>query len=99
MFVALWEFDVKPGSARSFANVYGPSGDWARLFRRQRGFQRTILLKDANRAYRYWTCDVWNSRKDYENFLRTHTRAHAELDKKCAKLTIKEREIGRFEEL
>ncbi|HKV24780.1 MAG TPA: hypothetical protein VJN93_09345 [Candidatus Acidoferrum sp.] len=98
MFVALWEFDVKPGSVRSFANVYGPDGDWANLFRQASGFQRTILLKDANRAYRYWTCDIWKSRKDYEDFLRTRTTEYEDLDKKCKNFTQAERRIGIFEE-
>ena len=34
MFVALWEFEVKPGCEDRFETVYGPDGDWASLFRR-----------------------------------------------------------------
>src|SRR5215472_16354783 len=33
MFVALWEFEVKPGCDERFATVYGPEGDWVQLFR------------------------------------------------------------------
>jgi hypothetical protein len=32
MFLALWEYEVKPGCEERFENVYGPEGDWARLF-------------------------------------------------------------------
>ena len=32
MFVILWEYEVKPGYAERFETVYGPQGDWVRLF-------------------------------------------------------------------
>jgi hypothetical protein len=33
MFVALWEYEVKPGEEERFEKAYGPDGDWVRLFR------------------------------------------------------------------
>jgi hypothetical protein len=34
LFVTLWEFEVKPGSAELFEHTYGPEGQWLTLFRR-----------------------------------------------------------------
>ncbi len=28
MFVALWEYEVKPGCEERFENAYGPGGEW-----------------------------------------------------------------------
>jgi len=28
MFVALWEYEVKPGCEESFQSAYGPQGAW-----------------------------------------------------------------------
>jgi len=41
MFVALWEFEVKPGCEERFEMVYGPDGDWAKLFRRNSHYHET----------------------------------------------------------
>jgi len=32
-FVALWEYEVKPGCEERFENAYGPHGEGVRLFR------------------------------------------------------------------
>ena len=49
MFVALWEFEVKPGYEERFEMVYGPDGDWAKLFRRDSRYRETRLVQDAFR--------------------------------------------------
>ena len=97
MFLVLWEFDVKPGSEGRFELVYGPSGDWAQMFRSDPAYQRTLLLHDAARDHTYLTCDFWNSRAAYENFLRNNRDAYLALDKKCEQLTLAERKVGAFE--
>jgi hypothetical protein len=95
MFLVLWEFDVKPGCAERIELVYGP-GEWARLFRRDPAYQRTLLLRDAARDHTYLTCDFWNLRVAYETFQRTNRDAYLAIDKKCQELTLAEREIGAF---
>jgi hypothetical protein len=55
MFLALWEFHVKPGCDERFESVYGPDGDWAQLFRRDPAYQRTLLLHDTFRDRTYLT--------------------------------------------
>lgn len=99
MFLALWEFDVKPGSEKRFELVYGPDGDWAQLFRRDPAYQRTLLLRDASRAHTYLTCDFWESRAAFETFRQCNSEAYRALDEECEGLTAKERKIGAFEQL
>jgi heme-degrading monooxygenase HmoA len=99
MFLALWEFDVKPGCDERFVSVYGPDGDWARLFRSDPGYQRTLLLRDPFRDRTYLTCDFWESRKTYESFRRNSFDAYLALDESYEELTLAERKIGEFEQL
>lgn len=99
MFVVLWEFDVKPGSEAPFEKVYGPSGEWARLFQRDPAWRRTLLLRDPFRERNYVTCDFWANQKAYEAFRSSHANEYLALDKDCAGLTASQREIGRFEPL
>jgi hypothetical protein len=49
MFLALWEFDVKPGCDQRPKGIYGTDGDCAQLFRRDPAYQRTLLLGDTFR--------------------------------------------------
>ncbi len=57
MFVALWEFEVKPGCEKRFEKACGPAGDWARLFRRGSNYRETRLLRDPTRPEMYLTLD------------------------------------------
>ena len=99
MFLALWEFDVKQGCEERFESVYGPDGDWARLFRRTPAYQRTLLLRDPFRERTYLTCDFWKNREAYKAFLFANSDAYKALDKICEGLTLAERKIGAFERL
>jgi len=99
MFLALWEFDVKRGSGERFESVYGPSGDWARLFRRDPAYQRTLLLRDPFRERTYLTCDFWETREAYEAFRQKNADVYGALDNSCEELTLAERKLGEFEQL
>ena len=96
MFLALWEFEVKPGSEKRFETVYGPDGDWAQLFHKDPNYFETRLLRDALRQNLYVTLDFWYSRATYENFLQAHQDAYKTLDSLCEGLTLSERRIGVF---
>ena len=98
MFLILWEFEVKPGCERRFESVYGPSGDWAQLFRRDPHYLETRLLRDVFQPRTYFTLDVWKSEQAYELFKSQNREAYAELDKTCADLTAFERSPGSFEQ-
>lgn len=99
MFVALWEFEVKPGCENRFLKVYGPEGDWAKLFREDANYQETRLLHDLNRPATYLTLDFWTSRQAYETFMATHTAGYEELDAAGEELTLSEKKIGCFEKV
>ncbi len=99
MFLVLWEFDVKQGCDERFESVYGPDGDWARLFRRDPAYIRTLLLRDSFREHTYLTCDFWENREAYKAFLLANSDAYQTLDKSCEGLTLAERKIGAFERL
>jgi heme-degrading monooxygenase HmoA len=97
MFLALWEYEVKPGCEERFENAYGPAGDWARLFRSDSNYRETRLLRDPFRAAIYLTLDFWNSREAYEKFMAAHKNEYQALDAAGEKLTSDERRIGWYE--
>jgi hypothetical protein len=61
MFLALWEYEVKPGFEERFEKVYGPDGDWARLFRSDPHYHQTRLVRDSFRCGVYLTLDFWDT--------------------------------------
>ena len=97
MFVALWEFEVKPGCEKRFQKVYGPEGDWATLFRNDANYQETRLWHDPEHPAIYLTFDFWASRQAYENFMATHAVEYKKLDAAGEKLVLRERKIGWYE--
>lgn len=99
MFLILWEFDVKQGCEARFESIYGPDGDWARLFRRDAAYQRTLLLRDPFRDHTYLTCDFWNTRQAYDSFRNAYADAYHALDERCEGLSSSERKIGAFERI
>jgi heme-degrading monooxygenase HmoA len=97
MFVALWEFEVKPGCQQRFEEAYGPEGDWARLFRRHPHYHETRLVRDALRPGVYLTMDFWSSRQSYETFMEEHKDEYQAIDSEGEELTVSERKIGWYE--
>lgn len=93
MFVTLWEFEVKSGSEELFERVYGPKGDWVRLFGRDARYRGTRLLRDVGRERVYVTVDCWESREAYEEFRQKFAAEYAEIDERCEALTITERQM------
>jgi heme-degrading monooxygenase HmoA len=97
MFLVLWEFEVKPGCEARFEKVYGPEGEWARLFRSDSRYRETRLVRDSFRAANYLTLDFWNSRQAYEEFLVKRRAEYATIEALGEKLTVSERRIGAYE--
>jgi len=97
MFVALWEYEVKPGCEKRFEEAYGPAGGWARLFRSDTNHRETQLLRDPFRPAIYLSLDFWNSRQAYEGFMAAHKEEYNVLDAEGEELTSAERRIGWFE--
>jgi heme-degrading monooxygenase HmoA len=97
MFVILWEFEVKPGSAPAFERVYGPQGDWVRLFRSDPHFRMTRLLQDTSHPGIYCTMDFWDSEGAYREFKSAQNQTYQALDQATQGLTLRERLIGTFQ--
>jgi len=97
MFVVLWEFDVKSECEERFIFAYSPSGTWARLFATDAKFRETRLLRHVVEPLRFVTMDVWESREDYEHFLRSSADAYHALDTEYAGLTTRERHLSSFD--
>jgi heme-degrading monooxygenase HmoA len=97
MFVALWEYEVKPGGEERFEKAYGPDGDWVRLFRSGTHYYETRLVRDSLRSGVYLTMDFWESRRAYEKFMAEHRAEYEAIDAKGEELTVEERRIGLFE--
>jgi heme-degrading monooxygenase HmoA len=97
-YLIIWEFVPHAASRAEFERLYGPHGDWARLFERGAGFLGTQLLRDSQDPSRYLTLDRWDSRQAYEDFLHRHEKEYRALDLRCESLTLRESPLGTFEE-
>ena len=98
MFVAIWEFLVRPEMLSQFDQAYGPEGAWVRLFRQGEGYLRTELVRDVSVSLRYVTLDFWKSRDAYESSREKYAVQYKEIDVQCGELTEREEQIGWFEE-
>ena len=99
MFVALWEYEVKPSCEERFEKVYGPEGGWAKLFRSDGNYLETRLLRDVARPGIYLTLDFWASRQACQRFMTAHTAEYERLDAAGEELTLRERKIGWYEQI
>jgi|SRR5688572_21214862 len=96
MFVIIWRFTVPPESSPRFEQLYGPEGDWVRLFARHSGYRGTQLLLDPSEPGSYLTLDFWDSRASYENFRATCAQDYARIDSAGEGLTASEHKLGEF---
>jgi len=96
MFVALWEYEVKPGCEESYQSAYGPQGPWVRLFQRDPHFRETRLLQDLSRPRFYFTLDYWDSESAFEQFKTANHVAYAAIDRTTESLTVSERRLSTF---
>jgi hypothetical protein len=96
MFVALWEYEVKPGCEESFQSAYSPQGDWVRLFQADPHFRETRLLRDLSRPRFYFTLDYWDSEISFEQFKAANQAAYAAIDHVAEALTLSERHLSSF---
>ncbi|WP_419904738.1 hypothetical protein [Kiloniella sp.] len=95
-YTYVWEFIVRDGVNAEFEKLYGPEGDWVKLFRLGTGYLKTELMRDQANPQRYLTLDYWQSYDQYLKFKREFGAEYASLDAKCEGLTCEEREIGEF---
>ena len=94
--VIVWEFIAPAGREREFEEVYGPRGEWARLFARGVGYLGSELWRDAATPRRYWVIDRWETEAAFEAFKSRHHEEYEALDRRCEALTEKETRLGGF---
>jgi len=96
LFVALWEFEVKPGDEEKFEKVYGADGAWAKLFLQDPQYRGTRLVKDVERDRVYLTLDFWETRDAYEKFKEENAAEYERIDRECEGMTVREVKIGEY---
>jgi hypothetical protein len=64
----VWEFQPAPRRERDFESVYGPTGLWVELFRRDPGYLGSELIPPREPGGWYRTIDRWESVAAYERF-------------------------------
>ena len=96
MYVAIWEFRLRHGTAPEFERAYGPGGAWTALFKKGSGYLRTELLRNTDDPDRYLTIDYWTSRGAYELFRQEYADEYRIVDLACETFTAQEAHIGSF---
>jgi hypothetical protein len=96
VFVYIWEYFVKAERKNDFERIYGPVGDWVKLFIRDAGYLGTELHQDISNNQRYLTVDYWVSKKARDDFREKFSVEFEKLDKQCAALTEREIFLGDF---
>jgi len=99
MIRILWTFQVPSAREAEFVRVYGPAGDWARLFAQAAGYRGTKLLREPEGSRRYLTEDSWESARDFDRFTAAFRVPYDALDARCQALTSDESLIGIFQDL
>jgi quinol monooxygenase YgiN len=97
MIEVMWEFEVSAGCEHEFEKHYGPDGTWVELFRRDKAFHRTTLLRDRERPRRYITIDRWEDLPSYETFRVQYAKTYDEIDRQMERLTATEKRLGVFD--
>lgn len=96
-YMYAWEYRVAPDAIGPFLEAYGEAGAWVALFRGAPGYLRTELHRDRRDPGRFVTLDYWESETAWRHFREERAREFEALDARCERLTLEEREIGRFE--
>jgi len=98
-YFIVWEFEVRKGREKEFERMYGPHGEWARLFAKRNGYKGTHLLRGEGRRRWYVTIDRWVSRGAYQRFKTRLVDEYARMDARGEGLITKGRKIGEFNAL
>jgi heme-degrading monooxygenase HmoA len=96
-YMYMWEYVVARDTLGEFERIYGPEGEWVRLFGRAAGYVRTELHRDRRAPCRFVTIDYWESESAWKAFRVQFAESFEDLDARCAALTTRETELGKFE--
>lgn len=96
VFVYIWEYIVKEEFIEKFKVIYGPDGDWVKLFKKGSGYIETHLHQDISNPKRFITVDFWSSKAHRDKFQNQYSKEFNQLDHACQKFTDSEKLIGDF---
>lgn len=96
-YLYIWEYRVRPGQIGAFEELYGPRGEWVRLFQMSPDYIGTLLIRDGDDATRYLTIDRWRSRQAWRDWRVRVDTEFQELDRRGEQMTLDERFLGNFE--
>jgi heme-degrading monooxygenase HmoA len=97
MYVIIWEYQVRADGMTVFRESYSPTGAWAKLFQKSKGYLGTELLSDEEHPHRFMTIDRWTSSQEYAAFHAEWKDEYAKLDAECEGLTEAEMLVGKWE--
>ena len=92
MIALIWRYEVREEHRAQFEAVYGPEGEWARLFARSGGYRGTELLRAQDGSY--LTLDVWRAAADFDAFKAEHGVDYDALDRRTEGWTRAEHPLG-----
>ena len=95
-YLTIWEYKVKVPKMREFEKLYGPAGEWVKLFSTDDNYIKTELHKDINDPYRFVTIDYWKSKEAYYSFRNSAKKDFEIIDKAGEELTEIEAHLGEF---
>ena len=95
-FVYMWAYRVPFQRVDEFRRLYGPEGDWVRLFRQAPGYVNTLLYRDRSDRDRYVTIDRWESEEAFTKFRAKFADEFEQLDLEGEGLTLEQTPLGEF---
>lgn len=95
-YMVMWEFVAKPGMEAHFEQVYGPSGDWARLFQQDENYLGTEIKHDGGSSRQYTILDFWTSEEAYGRFREKHRVEYQAIDLQCEQVRESECKLAEF---
>ncbi|MCB0278323.1 MAG: antibiotic biosynthesis monooxygenase [Calditrichaeota bacterium] len=96
VYMYMWEYFVRPEYQEEFEQIYGPDGEWVKLFKKAEGYISTDLYQDQDQPLRYVTTDFWESKKHSEAFRNDFAYDFKKLDDKGELYTVGEEFLGDF---
>ncbi|MGE5399477.1 MAG: antibiotic biosynthesis monooxygenase family protein [Ignavibacteriales bacterium] len=96
MYLTIWEFHTKPGLNRSFEEAYGQNGIWDKLYKKDKEYLGTELLKCSEMNGHYVTIDRWTSEEAYRNFKERMRNEIKSIEERCSELSDHEAPLGGF---
>jgi heme-degrading monooxygenase HmoA len=95
LIALVFRYEVR--DVASFAEAYGPDGEWARFFRQGAGYIGTELLHDVEEPERYLVIDRWESADAYNTFLAEHQAEYMRRSDEARFHYLQELRFGTFE--